>query len=235
LDIFWKHVESRRISGNLPEGDYRQKGNAFRDFISELIYIRSDGQYRLVDIRIPGYTEKNHDVDLAYLHVAVGEVKMTGSPAHRRGNALQKERKTQSDLDKRLKEVKFTAVDLELYYTPTNVAKDVILSVQDEEKLPNPWWEEWIKLSVPGFYSFWASRLASGRIKYGKVVNADNPSLLLEKFQNLSRYNNAVGLFMFKEDGRRYIPVMEDEIKKSSLSVDDAIQNLLNFLDKHVG
>ena len=122
LDEYYKLVETARISGALPEGEYRQKGNAFRDFISELIFVRSEGTYRLLDRKVRDYTERNHDVDLAYITgdtvLVAGEVKMTGSPAHRRGNSIQKERKTQSDLDKRLKEVKFTAVDLKLYHTP---------------------------------------------------------------------------------------------------------------------
>ncbi len=238
LDEYYKLVETPRIRGTLPEGEYRQKGNAFRDFISELIFVRSGGTYRLLDKKVRGYTERNHDVDLAYVVggtvLVAGEVKMTGSPPHRRGSYVQKERKTQSDLDKRLKEVKFTAVDLKLYHTPNEV---IVKTLSNDGNLLSTdlplWWDEWVKASVPGFYSFWASRLASGQLKNGKVVNADNPDLLLEKFDRLRKYNNAVGVFMFREENDRYVPVETENIKKLNLMIDEAIDDLISFLDAH--
>ncbi|NJE60722.1 hypothetical protein [Thermococcus sp. 21S7] len=239
LDEYYRFVEVPRIRGTLPDGEYRQKGNAFRDFISELIFVRSDHQYRLVDKKVQGYTERNHDVDLAYVVrgtvLVAGEVKMTGSPSHRRGNYIQKERKTQSDLDKRLKEVKFTAVDLKLRHTPNDILiKITSNSTPSSTNLPL-WWDEWIKTSVPGFYSFWASRLASGQRRGNKTVNADNPSLLLEKFDKLRKYNNAVGVFMFREEGDRYVPVEEERIGRLKLKIDEAIDDLINFLDAYIG
>jgi hypothetical protein len=238
LNAYYELVEIPRINGTLPEGEYRQKGNAFRDFISELIFVRSGGQYRLMDRKVRGYTEQNHDVDLAYVRgetlLVAGEVKMTGSPAHRRGNYIQRERKTQSDLDKRLKEVKFTAVDLKLYYTPNRTMAKIV----SEESLFSThypaWWDEWIKSSIPGFYSFWASRLASGQRKGDKVTNADNPRLLIEKFDKLRKYNNAVGVFMFREKGGKYVPFGEEEIKGLNLGIDNAIDDLIRFLDSSV-
>ena len=239
LNEYYKLVETPRIRGTLPEGEYRQKGNAFRDFISELIFVRSEGMYRLLDRKVRGYTERNHDVDLAYVVrdrvIVAGEVKMTGSPPHRRGSHVQKERKTQSDLDKRLKEVKFTAVDLKLYHTPNQVIVKIISSDRNLLSADLPlWWDEWIRTSIPGFYSFWASRLASGELKNSKVVNADNPNLLLEKFDRLRKYNNAVGVFMFREEGGRYVPVETERIKKLNLTIDEAIDDLIGFLDAHI-
>jgi len=147
LDEYYKLVETPRIGGTLPEGEYRQKGNAFRDFISELIFVRSEGTYRLLDRKVRGYTERNHDVDLAYVVggrvIVAGEVKMTGSPPHSRGSYVQKERKTQSDLDKRLKEVKFTAVDLKLYHTPNEVIVKILSSDRNLLSADLPlWWDE---------------------------------------------------------------------------------------------
>ncbi|EHR77447.1 hypothetical protein OCC_13281 [Thermococcus litoralis DSM 5473] len=241
LKAYYQIVEKARINGRLPEGEYRQKGNAFRDFISELIYIRSGGIYRLTDRRIPGYSERTHDVDLAYVRDATvlvaGEVKMTGSPRHKKGTTVQKERKTQSDLDKRLKEVKFTAVDLKLRYTPEEAIINALNSKNTfSEVSNNSWWMRWIHTSIPGFYSFWASRLASGRLdkKTGRRVDFDNPDLLLEKFRNLLKYNNAVGLFMFREENGRYVPVETERIKRERISIDDAVKDLIKFLDTHL-
>ncbi len=238
LDEYYQFVETLRIRGLLPEGEYRQKGNAFRDFISELIFVRSGGTYRLLDKKVRGYTERNHDVDLAYVVgdtvLVAGEVKMTGSPPHRRGSYAQKERKTQSDLDKRLKEVKFTAVDLKLYHTPNKVIVKILSNNGNLLSTDLPlWWDEWIKASIPGFYSFWASRLASGQLKNDKVVNADNPDLLLDKFDKLRKYNNAVGVFMFREENGKYVPVKTERIKKLNLMIDDAIDDLISFLDSY--
>ncbi|WP_456477741.1 hypothetical protein [Geoglobus ahangari] len=246
LNLYYTHIESKRIDGELSPQEYRQKGNAFRDFISELIYIRSGRQYRLLNMKIQGYTERNHDVDLAFkkgnLVIVAGEVKMLGSPSHRVGGSIQKERKTQSDLDKRLKEVKFTAVDLKLHYTPDKAIVEVVQSIMKDMRVDktsidhvrNQWWDRWIKTSIPGFYSFWASRLASGELKDGRIVKADNPDLLLEKFENLKRYNNAVGVFFFKEDNGRYVPAEEKEIARRGLKIDDTIDELIKFLDDHL-
>ncbi len=247
LELFYKYLESNWIDGKLCEGSYRQKGNVFRDLISELIYIRSEKQYRLLDTKVPGYTEHNHDLDLAFVRgedsllIVAGEVKMTGSPRHRVGNTIKEERRTQSDLDKRLKEVKFTSVDLKLYYTSDKVIVKIVQSLLesdtfDKEIMKNQWWDEWVKKSVPGFYSFWASRLASGRLNdKGNIVNADNPDLILEKFENLRKYHNAVGVFLFKEDNNgKYVPAREDEIESRGFEIDDVIDDLIKFLDRHL-
>ncbi|WP_169791795.1 hypothetical protein [Thermococcus celericrescens] len=99
----------------------------------------------------------------------------------------------------------------------------------------NSWWIRWINSSIPGFYSFWASRLASGRFdsRTGRRVDFDNPDLLLEKFRNLLKYNNAVGLFMFREENGRYVPVETERIKRERISIDDAVKDLIKFLDAH--
>ena len=102
--------------------------------------------------------------------------------------------------------------------------------------LNHGWWINWIKHSIPGFYSFWASRLATGYVneKTGKFVDYDNPELLLEKFENLLKYNNAVGLLMFREENGKYVPAEGERINRAKLSIDNAIDDLIKFLDSHL-
>ncbi len=209
LDRFWK-------KGEITEGEYRQKGNVFRDFIIHLVWLRSDKKFKLRDMRVEGFTER-HDLDLAYVCneklLVAGEVKMLGSPPHRRGGETKPERATRKDLDKRLKEVKFTPVDLKLKYTGTNIGD----------------WRAWIKNSIPQFYSFWVCRI-------GKE---DNAKLIIKKFKALRDwYNNGVGIFLFKEEDDQYIPleVEEEELKiiLNELNIDKTIDKIVEFLGSNV-
>ena len=215
LLLLYNKLNKHRMKGIVPEGEYRQKGNVFRDLIEHLIWIRSGEKFRLRSRRVEGATEI-HDLDLAFILdqklIIAGEVKMLGSPPHRRGREIKPERATRKDIDKRLKEVKFTSIDLKLKYTGTQIAD----------------WHKWIDESIPQFYSFWACRIGE----------EDNVELIIRKFKSLRDwYNNGVGIFLFKEENGRYTPleVEDGEMRRIlvELDIDSTIDEIVRFLSKY--
>lgn len=123
-----------------------------------------------------------HKVDFAYLKaisghdvpIIAGEAKMLGSPAHIRPSGEHyPERPISIDLDKRIKEVKYTSVDLKRKFGISFIRG----------------WEEWIDQSYPRFYSFWGCRLGE----------RNNTSSLIEKFRGVTKYNNGCDVFIYEE------------------------------------
>jgi len=198
-------LNSYRRKGLVPEGEYRQKGNAFRDMLIELIKKRSG--IRLEDRRVEGFTDI-HDIDLVFmpdniLKVA-GEVKLLGTPAHLLESGEEKpERAGHVDVDKRLKEVKFTAVDLKLRYSGINVGM----------------WDDWIANAKPAFYSIWGCMIGE---KTPKKVD-----LLTRKFIGLRKYNNGVGVLFYTEREGNYVRIRDTP---AELGIDMVIENLCKHL-----
>ncbi len=206
LDLVWE-LDKYRTRGVIEEGQYRQKGNIWRDFVIELVKNRCG--YEFMDRKIKGLTDK-HDLDLTFIHrntlLVAGEAKMLGSPEHKTETGEMKpERSTGIDLDKRLKEVKHTPVDLKLSHG-FNVGE----------------WSSWKSKTVPHFYSFWASRIAT----------RDNVHLIIEKFTGLQKYNNGVGVLLYREDKRGYKEIKDERLSK--LDIDLAIDSIGSFLNRHV-
>src|SRR3990172_3502594 len=126
----------------VPPGIYRQKGNRFRDVIRVLLQRKSGLEFH--ERRIAGLTDQ-HVVDLAYPYKGdpklTIEVKMAGRPRHVDESGIERPiRGGEVDFDKRLKEVKYTPVDLKLRYTGLHGQN----------------WDDWIGDSIPRFYSIWA-------------------------------------------------------------------------------
>lgn len=178
-----KEVDEARETDAIDEGEYRQKGNFFRNMIIALVKARCGLELR--DRKIQGRTDV-HDVDLSALGVTdgheiaivAGEVKMLGSPAHVRGGREYDERTISIDIDKRLKEVKYTPIDLKRRYNP---------EVKEG-------WSKWIRQTSPKFFSAWLMRLAT----------KDKLERIIRKLEGLAEYNNAVGAALYQQDRSEY-------------------------------
>jgi hypothetical protein len=204
-------LDEHRREGTVPEGEYRQKGNAFRDLILALIESRFG--FKLRDMRVEGFTDE-HDLDLGFYFNGVlyvgGQVKMIGGPPHILRGERMPERPTRADIDKRMKEVKYTPLDLKLKYSGTDLRK---------------WasWRDWIANSIPKFFSFWACRIGA----------EDDPDLIASKFVRLTEYNNSVGVVLYREEEGRYTAIERPELKH--LTIDSAIDQMGRFLLESVG
>jgi hypothetical protein len=159
----------------IEEGVYRQKGNRFRDTVQALIQAQCNVD--MPDGRVDGRTDR-HDVDLVWmkegkLTVAI-EAKMIGSPGHiRHGNSYQ-ERSIGIDIDKRIKEMKYTAIDLKRYSSPENIGT----------------WSAWRDATLPHFAAALMMRLA-GRNRVDTVRR---------KVEGLAGYLDAIGLALYHEN-----------------------------------
>jgi hypothetical protein len=191
LDIMCDLNDLRR-HGEIEVGIYRQKGNYWRDMIVALI--ESLCGIRMRERRIQGWTDV-HAVDFSYVEtisgkeipIIAGEAKMLGSPAHIRPTGERYgERPTSIDLDKRLKEVKYTPIDLKMKFGRFVAS-----------------WEEWIEQSFPKFFSFWACR----------VGERNHIDLLINKFQGLRKYNNGVGVFLYEEKNGSYQKIVDERLE----------------------
>ena len=202
-------LNSRWRAGVIDEGVYRQKGNRWRDLITELVKARCSVTLR--GRRIHGLTDL-HVVDMAYPAtgdpVLVIEAKMLGTPAHQTADGRYRpERGGGVDLDKRLKEVKYTPVDLKLRYTGMEVGD----------------WKRWVKTARPKFYSLWACYLGARELA--------NIEAMIEKFQRLKEYyNDGVGVFLYKQGEREGEYTKVEVPKLDELLVDDVIGDICHVV-----
>lgn len=181
---FMQAVNGLRRKGKFPAGQYRQKGNWWRDLMAALVKARCG--VVMPDRRVEGLTDV-HSLDMMYPDplvevsgsLIVVEAKMLGTPEHIEPDGTRRpERGGAVDLDKRLKEVKYTPIDLRLKYTGP-VASD---------------WEEWNRTAIPKFYSLWAFRVAS---RERQTVQ----TRIVNKMVRLARYyNTGVGFYLYEED-----------------------------------
>jgi hypothetical protein len=191
-------------AGQIDEGTYRQKGNQWRDLIIELIRTRCSVGLR--GRRLQGLTDL-HVVDMAYPTegdpVLAVEAKMLGTPAHLLADGRRKpERGGAVDLDKRLKEVKYTPIDLKLRYTGPDIGH----------------WSEWLKGARPQFYSLWACYLGARELA--------SIAAMIEKFRKLKEhYNDGVGVFFYAQgETEGYVPIHVPEL--DAFRVDDVVDQI---------
>ena len=186
MDNLWKN-------GKILEGEYRQKGNHFKDTVIALV--KAQCGIRITGQKVKGRTDR-HAVDLSYFKgeskggilVIAGEAKMIGSPKHLKDRRAYPERTITIDIDKRSKEVKYTPIDLKRLNDPEVVTG----------------WRKWINETEPKFFSAWMMRLASKN-------HLEN---VISKLEGISEYNNGVGVAIYKDQDGRYTWV---DIKSSKL------------------
>lgn len=185
------------IAGELDEGLYRQKGTRWQQVIMTIITARMGVVF--TGGGIEGLTS-THRPDMALLRddgvpLMAGEAKMAGTRAHIMPSGVRRpERGGSVDLEKRLKEVKYTSVDLKLRYAGTQIGE----------------WQEWIRSSLPHFYSFWAFLIA-GR---------DRPEWILGRMRSLREYyHDGVGVCMFHFEDGRYVAYEGPEFDEFDVDV----------------
>jgi hypothetical protein len=183
------------MRGTIDEGTYRQKGNIWGELIRELLRRRCGVVFRKG--RLHGLTDI-HAVDFYYGRAEnpeiVGEAKMLGSPATKDKPV----RRGATDIDKRLKEVKYTPLDLKLRYTGP--------AIRD--------WHRWLRSSGPQFFTFWAFRVEPG----------ESIPRIVKKCSDLAAYyNNGVGIFLFTPSprGPGYVPLSFES--ETELRIDDCL------------
>lgn len=181
-----QHIDSLRKVDRIPEGLYRQKGNRFRDTIRMLILARSG--MLMPERKVSGRTDA-HKVDLAWpkggpVQVAL-EAKMIGSPAHIRGEKSYKERPISIDLDKRMKEVKYTAIDLKRWSVPEEILG----------------WTRWRDSTPPRFGVALCMRLGA----------KERIPRLTKKLDGISEYADAIGVAIYTERSRGRLDWVDQE------------------------
>ena len=207
MDVLWV-IKWR--DGNVEPGVYRQKGNYYRDTIISLVKVRvksqCDLEVELGEARLRGKTDHVHKVDFAYIRnnaaLVAGEVKAIGSPLHRVGGRLYPERNINIDIDKRLKEVKYTPIDLKRLTDPE----------------VSGGWSRWIRETRPFFYSFWLLRLGA----------SNNLGHIIGKLEGLVEYNNGVSVVVYAESPSGYEPVFTGG--GSIKSVDELVSEIATII-----
>jgi hypothetical protein len=99
-------------------------------------------------------------------------------------------------LDKRIKEVKYTSVDLK---------REFGISFSEG-------WKRWIDESYPRFYSFWGCRIGE----------RNNLSSLIEKFAGIAEYNNGCGVFIYEDE--TYQRLIDERL--DAFSIDKVIDSI---------
>lgn len=140
--------------------------------------------------------------------VIAGEVKVIGSLPHRIGNRIYPERNINIDINKRVKEVKYTPVDLKRKYDPV-VSKP---------------WIRWIEETRPKFYTFWLLRLGSSNRLYH----------ILEKIRGIKEYNNGGSTIVYKEDvnSYKYIFTGDNIVQEAGKLTSNIADEIYSFLIK---
>lgn len=179
LDILVE-LDALRRQGRIPEGQYRQKGNDFRDTVIALVRARCG--IALKERMLYGKSDVFR-VDLSYVLpssdlkrspiLLAGEVKAIGSPEHRGKGWQYPERTVSIDIDKRIKEVKYISVDLKRRADP-------------EVRLG---WSHFIQKTLPAFFVAWLLRV-SGR---------NNVNNIFKKLIGVTEYTNGVGMALYQE------------------------------------
>lgn len=208
LDLLAELDELRR-KDRIPGGRYRQKGNFFRDTVIALVKARCG--FELREREIPGKTDV-HRVDLSYLQDAddptrgfvllAGEAKAMGSPQHERGGRRYPERPLTIDIDKRIKEVKYTSIDLKRRFDP-QVSKG---------------WAEFIGRIPPAFFTAWLMRLST----------RDRLEHILEKLVGVTEYTNGVGVALYQERESKYEWITN--IPKQLLTIEELAEKICRHL-----
>jgi len=199
LDNLWR-------VGRIPQGKYRQKGNMYRDTIISLIIARCKSKGISISLKeraLRGRTDL-HKVDFAYPlegdPVVAGEVKAIGSPEHIGFD----ERHIGIDIDKRVKEVKYTPIDLKRKFDPL-ISKD---------------WFTWIDETQPKFYVFWIMRQGE----------KNSLNKILGKVASIREYANGVSAVIYAPVGPHYQYVFLGSSQQGILPVDDLVDDICNVI-----
>ena len=194
------------IAGELDEGIYRQKGTRWQQVIATIITARTG--IALTSREVEGLTS-THRPDMVLFRddgvpLVVGEAKMAGTRAHVTPSGIRRpERGGSVDLEKRLKEVKYTSVDLKLRHGGTQIGE----------------WQEWIRSSLPHFYSFWAFL----------IVGRDRPEWIFGRMRSLREYyHDGIGVCMFRFEDGQYLAYEGPEFDE--FDVDVAIDEIIALI-----
>lgn len=196
------------VAGRLDEGIYRQKGERFRRVLTSIIAARTGVTVtaRTVDGLTSAHRPDIVVQDRTGEPLLAGEVKMSGTRGHVTPQGVQRpDRGASVDYEKRLKEVKYTSVDLKLRY----------------EGLQVNHWTDWIHTARPPFYVFWACL----------ILGRDRPSRMIQRFDALQRYYcQRVGLFFFHQDDTsgRYAELPHPALM--DYAVDAALDEIINII-----
>lgn len=185
------------IAGELDEGIYRQKGTRWQQVIATIITARTG--IALTSREVEGLTS-THRPDMVLFRddgvpLVVGEAKMAGTRAHVTPSGIRRpERGGSVDLEKRLKEVKYTSVDLKLRHGGTQIGE----------------WQEWIRSSLPHFCSFWAFL----------IVGRDWPEWIFGRMRSLREYyDDGIGVCMFRFEDGQYLAYEGPEFDEFDVDV----------------
>ncbi len=180
----------------------------YRDTVISLIIARCKSKGISISIKeraLKGRTDL-HKVDFAYPlegdPVVTGEVKAIGSPEH----VGFDERYIGMDIDKRVKEVKYTSIDLKRKFGPL-VSKD---------------WFTWISETQPKFYVFWIMRQGE----------KNSLNKVLEKIVSIREYANGVSAVIYASAGSHYRYVFLGSSQQRILSVDDLVNDICNIISE---
>lgn len=203
LSTLWD-LDVRLQTATIPMETYRNdKGNWWMDLVSQAIANASGVQVK--PDSVPGASE-THNVDLAFTSksgpIVCVEVKAQGNPGYVLRGEQKPERRMQSDIDKRLKEVKYTSMDLKRKYDRGGVSS--ILSLDREQD-----WLEWKQKALPKFYALWL----------GRKVAKESEALLLKKFREAEKYLNGIGALVYEQqaDGYQQIGTFKREFSVSNM------------------
>ena len=210
LDTLWE-LDAKLQAGAIAMESYRNdKGNWWTEIIRKIIQRAADVEVKPASIT---GTSETHNVDLVLIRASVPmvcvEVKAQGNPGYLLRKETKPERRIQSDIDKRLKEVKYTSVDLKRKYGRSG--GDKILSLDKEQD-----WIEWKDNAQPKFYAIWLGRRATG----------ESVELLLRKMREAMKYLNGIGAFMYeaREDSRGYRQI---DVFKAEFPISVAVEKIV--------
>jgi hypothetical protein len=209
--------DERVAAGDITSGQNQNKGLFFNELIARLVERRAGFGVAQRGKR-PGILLPQVDVDLCFpadrkaRPVLIAEVKMAGTPKHPRSpEAGPLGRPASADVDKRIREIALSVIDLKLADKQggTTVIDDIT---------------SWIQATEPRFFAIFGLR----------IIDDNDRRKVVGRFQHLANsYANGVGLALYEPvdassaEGRvtyRSIP------PPGGMSIDDAIRRMCRVI-----